>query len=118
MDPSNISLLSMVGRIYVYTDHDWAKGWDIADRLVAQYPNSPEGWRLRASIQLHQPRDGLDDTMHYFILHFGTDPEEKSTVREMENMLQAEAHGGKDPLAPFRGPRSVPVRPVTHASAR
>ena len=73
---------------------------------------------MRASIQLHQPRSGLDDTLHYFILHFGNDPGQRSVVREMERMLEAEAKGGDDPLAPFRGPRSIPARPVSRSVAR
>lgn len=101
--PDSGFAMSLLGSVYVYSTHEWDKGWTLSSRLIEQYPDHPEGWRLRASIQLHQPRAGLDDTLHYFILHFGNDPSQRSTVREMRSMLQAEAQGGDDPLKPFRG---------------
>ncbi|HEU4670124.1 MAG TPA: DUF4034 domain-containing protein [Dyella sp.] len=116
--PDSPALLSLLARIYVYSTHDWDKGWTLSSRLIDDYPQLADGWRLRASIQLHQPRAGLDDTLHYFILHFGNDPRQRDVVREMERMLEAEARGGDDPLAPFRGPRSTPARPVHRTAAR
>ncbi|MCP1375755.1 DUF4034 domain-containing protein [Dyella lutea] len=116
--PDNPAVLSLLARVYTYSTHEWDKAWTLSSRLIADYPQLPDGWRMRASIQLHQPRAGLDDTLHYFILHFGNDPRQRSVVREMERMLEAEAKGGDDPLAPFRGPRSVPARPVSHPATR
>lgn len=102
-NPDNGFAMSLLGSVYVYSTREWDKGWALSDRLIAQYPDHPDGWRLRASIQLRQPRAGLDDTLHYFILHFGNDPSQRGVVREMRRMLQAEAQGGDDPLKPFRG---------------
>lgn len=102
-NPDNPAVLSLLGSIYVYSTHEWDKGWALADRLIQEYPKYPLGWRLRASIQLHQPRAGLDDTLHYFILHFSSDPQQQSIVDEMRRILAAEAKGGKDALKPFRG---------------
>lgn len=102
-NPDNGFAMSLLGSLYVYSTHEWDKAWALSDRLIAEFPEHPEGWHLRASIQLHQPRAGLDDTLHYFILHFGNDPSQRGVVREMRSMLQAEAQGGDDPLKPFRG---------------
>jgi len=102
-NPDDPQAMSLLGSIYVYSTHEWDKGWTLADRLIQEYPKYPLGWRLRASIQLHQPRAGLDDTLHYFILHFGSDPQQQSIVDEMRRILAAEAKGGKHPLKPFGG---------------
>lgn len=102
-NPDDPQVMSLLGSIYVYSTHEWDKGWTLADRLIQEYPKYPLGWRLRASIQLHQPRAGLDDTLHYFILHFGSDPQQQSIVDEMRRILAAEAKGGKHPLKPFGG---------------
>lgn len=102
-NPNDGFTMSLLASVYVYSTHEWDKGWTLSSRLIERYPNVPDGWRLRASIQLHQPRAGLDDTLHYFILHFGNDPNQRSVVRGMRSMLQAEARGGDDPLKPFRG---------------
>lgn len=102
-NPDNGFAMSLLASLYVYSTREWDKGWALSDRLIAQYPDHPDGWRLRASIQLRQPRAGLDDTLHYFILHFGNDPSQRSVVRQMRGMLKAEAKGGDDPLKPFRG---------------
>lgn len=102
-DPDNTQILALLGRLYVYTTHEWDKGWEVADHLIRVRPEMAEGWRLRVSIQLHQPRPGLDDTIHYFLAHFGNDPQQRSATKEMHRILEAEAKGGEKALAPFRG---------------
>jgi tetratricopeptide (TPR) repeat protein len=102
-DPDNPQILTLLGRLYVYTTREWDKGWAVADHLIRVRPDMPEGWRLRVSIQLHQPRPGLDDTIHYFLAHFGNDPQQRSAANEMHRILDAEAKGGEKALAPFRG---------------
>jgi tetratricopeptide (TPR) repeat protein len=102
-NPDDQWTLEVLGSIYVHGTRQWDKGWDIANRLIELHPELADGWLLRASIQLHQPRPGLDDTIHYFLAHFGHDPAQRGMVGEMRRILAAEAKGGKDPLAPFRG---------------
>ena len=101
--PDDVWTLNVLGGIYVHGTHEWDKGWEIANRLIQLRPERAWGWLLRASIQLHQPRPGLDDTIHYVLAHFGNDPRLHSATDEMKRILAAEAKGGKDPLAPFRG---------------
>ena len=89
LDPNDVWSQSQLGRIYVYSMADWDKGWDISSRLIQDHPDQPSGWILRASIQKRQPRAGLDDTLRYFIAHFGNDPKQQGMVNEMRR-LQAE----------------------------
>jgi tetratricopeptide (TPR) repeat protein len=89
LDPSNTFPLIQLGKIYVYSTRDWEKGWDVANRLVHDHPQEPEGWIFRAVIQNDQPRDGLRDTIRYFIDHFGDDPDQAESVAEMRAMLPA-----------------------------
>lgn len=91
LDPHQTWPLIELGRIYVYATHDWAAGWSVADQLIQKHPEKAQGWILRASIQKDQPRAGLDDTIHYFLDHFGDDPAQQVTVREMRAALASEA---------------------------
>lgn len=89
LDPTNTFPLIQLGKMYVYETREWDKGWDVADRLVHTHPQDPEGWILRASIQKDQPRDGLRDTVRYFLDHFGDDPDQADSVAQMRAMLPA-----------------------------
>ncbi len=80
-----------LGNLYAHKTHEWDKGWDVADRLIRFYPEKPQGWLIRASIQKDQPRAGLDDTIHYFLAHFGGDPRQHVAVAEMRATLAREA---------------------------
>jgi tetratricopeptide (TPR) repeat protein len=91
VDPTDNWSLRELGRIYVYNTHEWDKGWSVADQLISVDPNDAMGWVLRASIQKDQPRPGMDDTIHYFLTHFGNDPKQQQTVREMRQILAKEA---------------------------
>ncbi|BFI95633.1 MAG: hypothetical protein RSP_11430 [Rhodanobacter sp.] len=102
-NPNDVWTLDVLGGIYVHSTHEWDKGWDIANRLIELHPELAAGWLMRASIQLHQPRPGLDETIHYVLAHFGNEPGLRGATGEMRRILAAEAKGGKDPLAPFRG---------------
>ncbi|GLQ50541.1 tetratricopeptide repeat protein [Dyella flava] len=91
IDPTDNWSLRELGHIYVYNTHEWDKGWDVADQLIRVDPDNAFGWILRASIQKDQPRPGLDDTINYFLTHFGNDPRQQQAVREMRQTLAKEA---------------------------
>jgi tetratricopeptide (TPR) repeat protein len=90
IDPTDNWSLRELGRMYVYNTHEWDKGWNVANQLISVDPDQAVGWVLRASIQKDQPRAGLDDTLHYFIAHFGNDPRQQQTVKEMRATLAKE----------------------------
>lgn len=76
-----------LGMLYVYSTHQWEKGWALANQLIQDVPNDPKGWLLRARIQRDQPRPGLQDTVSYFIAHFAADPRKQGQVEEMKMLL-------------------------------
>lgn len=75
-----------LGTIYL-REHRWDDGWNAANQLITNHPEDPDGWMLRASIQKDQPRSGLDDTIHYFLAHFGNDPAQQRVVAAMRRTL-------------------------------
>lgn len=89
--PEDSWTLAELGRIYVYSTHDWDKGWNVANQLIQNHPEDAAGWILRASIQKDQPRPGLDDTVNYFLSHFGNDPDVQTTVAQMRQYLTQES---------------------------
>ena len=87
LEPGDEWTLDELGRIYVYSTHEYDKGWDVANQMIHGHPEDPDGWIFRASIQKDQPRDGLQDTVRYFIAHFGNDPQERPVVAQMRPYL-------------------------------
>jgi tetratricopeptide (TPR) repeat protein len=87
MNPDDDQVLEMLGNVYTNRTHDWDKAWDIANRFIRKYPESPGGWVMRATIQETQPRAGLEDTYQYFVTHFGNDPSMKWQIDRMREVL-------------------------------
>lgn len=87
MNPDDDATLGMLGAIYTNQTNEWDKAWDIADRIIRKYPDSPGGWVMRATVQETQPRAGLEDTYHYFQTHFGNDPAMKWQIDHMREVL-------------------------------
>lgn len=87
LKPGDEWTLNELGRIYVYSTHEYDKGWDVANQMTQNHPEDPDGWTFRASIQKDQPRPGLQDTIRYFIAHFGNDPQQQSVVAQMRPYL-------------------------------
>jgi tetratricopeptide (TPR) repeat protein len=87
MNPDDDQVLEMLGNVYTNRTHDWDKAWDIANRFIRKYPESPGGWVMRATIQETQPRAGLEDTYQYFLTHFGNDPSMKWQIDRMREVL-------------------------------
>ncbi|GLQ97695.1 tetratricopeptide repeat protein [Dyella mobilis] len=87
IDPNDDQALGMLGFIYTNNTHEWDKAWDIADRIIRKYPDSPRAWIMRATIQENEPRAGLQDTYQYFLAHFGKDPQMKWQINHMRDLL-------------------------------
>lgn len=91
LKPGDEWTLDELGGIYVYSTHAYGKGWDVANQMIQNHPEDPDGWIFRASIQKDQPRPGLQDTISYFIAHFGNDPQQQSVVAQMRPYLAQKA---------------------------
>lgn len=84
INPSDAWTLVSLGDIYVSVNHDWDRGWEIANRLIQI--GDFRGWMLRADIQKSQPRDGLDQTIDEFERRYGTDASKQPFVEHMRAM--------------------------------
>ncbi|GGA13616.1 tetratricopeptide repeat protein [Dyella caseinilytica] len=100
INPDDDEVLGMLGNIYTNQTHEWDKAWDIADRIIRKYPDSPGGWVIRATIQENQPRVGLQDTYQYFLAHFSNDPRMKWQIDHMHELLtQAGSASSAQPIS-------------------
>jgi tetratricopeptide (TPR) repeat protein len=70
----------------------WDKAWDAADQLIRLEPDNPDGWRLRAQVQVEQPRAGLADTVQAFASRFGKRPDQQAPLQHMREALARARH--------------------------
>ena len=80
-----------LGNIYTDHTHQWDEAWDVSNQAIQLQPDRPLAWIIRAEVQQSQPRPGLDDTLRYFIAHFGDDPTQQEVVSQMRQELAGEA---------------------------
>jgi hypothetical protein len=59
----------------------WDKSWATAEQMIKNAPDNPNGWLLRALVQLNQPRTGLSDTMQYLQKHFADNDEVQGQLK-------------------------------------
>ncbi|HWU74882.1 MAG TPA: DUF4034 domain-containing protein [Rhodanobacter sp.] len=98
--PTDLESLARLGDLYVNQTHDWDKGWAVADQLIKARPDYPYGWMLRADIQQHQPRPGMQDTVEYFEQHFaGKNAQLHKIAVEMRSAMVLQNHSGAKVLA-------------------
>lgn len=81
--PGDMVLRTKLGYLYVNWPGHWDQAWSVADGIVRDDPQSPNGWLLRATIQRRQPRPGLADTARQFEAQFGKDPRFAKTVLQL-----------------------------------
>jgi tetratricopeptide (TPR) repeat protein len=81
INPANYDVRNKLGELYGIWFHQWDKSWAMADQLIKDAPDNADGWLLRASVQLNQPRTGLQDTLQYLDKHFENDPGIRAQVR-------------------------------------
>jgi tetratricopeptide (TPR) repeat protein len=75
-----------LGTLYAQA-RQWDKAWDAADQLIRLEPDAPDGWRLRAQVQMEQPRDGLAATEQAFAKRFGNRADEQAALKHMRDAL-------------------------------
>ena len=104
LDESDSWPLTELGNVYVYKTREWDKAWEIATQDIQKFPQEPDGWVLRGTIQMKQPRAGLKDTYDELLARFGNDPEQQATLAEMRDKLALqvgpEDHGGTKATLP------------------
>jgi tetratricopeptide (TPR) repeat protein len=91
LDESDSWPLTELGNVYVYKTREWDKAWEIASQDIQKFPQEPDGWVLRGTIQMKQPRAGLKDTYDELLARFGNDPEQQATLAEMRDKLALQA---------------------------
>lgn len=86
-DPNNYDAMGTLGDLYNHGGHQPQKAEELADTLISKYPNKPGGYIVRACNQMDHNLPGVYETLHFFIDHFGDDPQWKSQTAEMRTYL-------------------------------
>ncbi|GLQ50013.1 DUF4034 domain-containing protein [Dyella flava] len=86
-DPYDLDALGGLGDLYNHAGHQPNKAEAIADILISRYPERPAGYIIRSCNQMDHNLPGVYDTIHYFIDHFGDDPQWKTQTDEMRAYL-------------------------------
>lgn len=81
--PGDMTSRTRLGYLYANWPGHWDQAWSVADGIIRDDPQSPNGWLLRATIQQRQPRPGLADTTRQFEARFGKDPRFANTVLQL-----------------------------------
>lgn len=94
LDPGASWQLIELGNIYGYQTREWNKAREIGDQIIRKFPDLPNGWVLRAKVQMDEPRAGLKDTYDQFNARFGSDPDRQEALSEMREALKQQAGSG------------------------
>lgn len=86
-DPDNYDAMGTLGDLYNHGGHQPQKAEELADALISKYPDKPGGYIVRSCNQMDHNLPGVYDTIHFFIDHFGNDPQWKSQTAEMRTYL-------------------------------
>ena len=86
-DPDNYYAMGVLGDLYNHAGHQPEKAEALADTMIKEYPEKPGGYIVRSCNQMDHNLPGVYDTIHYFIDHFGDDPQWKSQTEEMRGYL-------------------------------
>lgn len=86
-DPDEQLAMSQLGDLYNHEAHQPDKAEALADALIERHPDNPSGYIVRACNQMDHDLPGRYETIHYFIDHFGLQPEFKDQVAEMRAYL-------------------------------
>ncbi|GLQ99730.1 tetratricopeptide repeat protein [Dyella mobilis] len=86
-DPDNYDALGLLGDLYNHAGRQPQKAEVMADTLISKYPDKAAGYIVRSCNQMDHNLPGVYDTIHYFIDHFGDDPQWKSQTAEMRGYL-------------------------------
>lgn len=86
-DPDNYDAMGTLGDLYNHAGHQPQKAEALADALISKYPEKAGGYIVRSCNQMDHNLPGVYDTIHYFIDHFGDDPQWKEQTAEMRGYL-------------------------------
>lgn len=86
-EPNNFDAMGLLGDLYNHAGHQPEKAETLADAMISQYPDKADGYIVRACNQMDHNLPGVYDTIHYFIDHFGDDPQWKTQTAEMRTYL-------------------------------
>lgn len=86
-DPDNYDAMGILGDLYNHAGHQPQKAEALADILISKQPDRPNGYILRSCNQMDHNLPGVYDTIHYFIAHFGGDPQWRTQTAEMRAYL-------------------------------
>lgn len=86
-DPGNYYAMGVLGDLYNHAGHQPQKAEALADIMIREYPEKPGGYIVRSCNQMDHNLPGVYETIHYFIDHFGDDPQWNSQTAEMRSYL-------------------------------
>jgi tetratricopeptide (TPR) repeat protein len=86
-DPDNQEAMARLGDLYNHAGHQPEKAKLLSDTLISRHPENPAGYVVRSCYQMDHNLPGAYDTIHYFIDHFGDDPQWKEQTAEMRGYL-------------------------------
>jgi tetratricopeptide (TPR) repeat protein len=86
-EPDNFDAMGVLGDLYNHAGHQPQKAEALADAMIGQHPDKANGYIVRACNQMDHNLPGVYDTIHYFIDHFGDDPQWTSQTAEMRGYL-------------------------------
>lgn len=85
--PDHPKGLAMLGDMYSHEAHQPDKAMAIADKLIAANPENPDGYVIRARVQMDHQLPGSYETIDYFLNHFGNRDDQAQVVRKMQGFL-------------------------------
>lgn len=110
LDPGDGWAQWRLGDAYVIGGH-WGKAWAIANKLIDEHPEYAAGWLVRARVQIHQPRPGIDKTLTYLDAHFASDSELALYIAQLRSEAQQRVVAVPvAPAKPARSTRHLPKR--------
>jgi tetratricopeptide (TPR) repeat protein len=86
-DPDNYYAMGVLGDLYNHAGHQPDKAEALADTMIKEHPEKAGGYIVRSCNQMDHNLPGVYDTIHYFIDHFGDDPQWKEQTAEMRGYL-------------------------------
>jgi tetratricopeptide (TPR) repeat protein len=97
--PTHSKALAQLGDLYSHEAGQPDKAAAIADKLIASDANNPDGYVIRACVQMDRQLPGSYETIEYFLEHFGDRVDQANPARAMRAYL------AKHPKPDYSSPR-------------
>lgn len=85
--PKHQKAMAQLGDLYSHEAHQPDKATAIADKLIEADPKNPDGYVIRACVQMDNQLPGRYETIQYFLDHFGDRADQANPAREMRAYL-------------------------------